>query len=198
MAFASRQHPGGVLVILHFIGRDATDEIEANHPLAAIQQMRHFVCAKVDVADWKADTDPTSTGWTPFVPPFHLGWTADPAEYEKVPSIDTTLAALEQLEKDGYPTDRPAPTMTLPALSRQALEPPAPPADVDPLRQHQLSLSFRKLRHELLAEDDLFVNDPLRLYATTIARITAFTLSFFFSWYYATQRCTSAPPSPLS
>lgn len=43
-AWLSR-HPGGALAILHFVGRDAQDEIEAYHSDSALERMRHFAIA---------------------------------------------------------------------------------------------------------------------------------------------------------
>ncbi|CDO71652.1 hypothetical protein BN946_scf184911.g123 [Trametes cinnabarina] len=58
-------HPGGQLSILHFVGRDATDEVEAFHSDETLQRMRGFIIGRVEV-----DED----GWAPFVPPIANGW----------------------------------------------------------------------------------------------------------------------------
>lgn len=60
-------HPGGELAILHFVGRDATDEIEAYHSELTISRlMSRFVVAHLDEADWDI--------YTPLVPPVQLGY----------------------------------------------------------------------------------------------------------------------------
>ncbi|OSD03169.1 fatty acid/sphingolipid desaturase [Trametes coccinea BRFM310] len=58
-------HPGGRLSILHFVGRDATDEVEAFHSDETLQRMRGFIIGRVEVGE---------DGWTPLVPPIANGW----------------------------------------------------------------------------------------------------------------------------
>jgi sphingolipid 8-(E)-desaturase len=59
------EHPGGALAILHFVGRDATDEVEAYHPKHVLQKMRAFSQGPVQLS-----TD----GWVPLLPPISTGW----------------------------------------------------------------------------------------------------------------------------
>lgn len=58
-------HPGGALALLHFVGRDATDEIEAYHPVYVLQRMERFVVGKVEIDE--------EEGWAPLTPPIALG-----------------------------------------------------------------------------------------------------------------------------
>ncbi|KAH7883522.1 fatty acid desaturase-domain-containing protein [Phlebopus sp. FC_14] len=58
-------HPGGALAILHFVGRDAADEIEAYHCDATLRRIKSYVVGTVD-------TSPHS--WRPLVPPIMTGW----------------------------------------------------------------------------------------------------------------------------
>ncbi|TKY85930.1 hypothetical protein EX895_004755 [Sporisorium graminicola] len=61
------RHPGGELAILHFVGRDATDEIEAYHSDDTISRlMSRFVIGHLDEADWHH--------YRPLVPPVQLGY----------------------------------------------------------------------------------------------------------------------------
>ncbi|CDW97996.1 hypothetical protein [Sporisorium scitamineum] len=61
------RHPGGELTILHFVGRDATDEIEAYHSDDTISRlMSRFVIGHLDEADWH--------NYRPLVPPVQLGY----------------------------------------------------------------------------------------------------------------------------
>lgn len=60
-------HPGGELAILHFVGRDATDEIEAYHSDDTVARlMSRFVIGYLDHADWDH--------YKPLVPPVQLGY----------------------------------------------------------------------------------------------------------------------------
>ncbi|KAI0361509.1 fatty acid/sphingolipid desaturase [Trametes cingulata] len=58
-------HPGGHLSILHFVGRDATDEVEAFHSDETLQRMRGFIIGRAEMGE---------DGWVPFVPPIANGW----------------------------------------------------------------------------------------------------------------------------
>ncbi|KAI0735069.1 fatty acid/sphingolipid desaturase [Earliella scabrosa] len=58
-------HPGGTLSILHYVGRDATDEVEAFHSEESLQKMKGFVIGRVETGE---------DGWVPFVPPIANGW----------------------------------------------------------------------------------------------------------------------------
>lgn len=187
-----KNHPGGALPVLHYVGRDATDEIEAYHPVFALQRMKGYVCATVDTADWPADDAPNSAGWKPLVPPLHLGWSNQGSAYENVPSIDDSLAllkeggdAVEKLLGAGSPAGT-----ALPFMSTSTLEPPPPPAGIDPVEQHRLALSFRKFRREILQVPGLFENSPWELYKSHIYRCTALFVSFLGFYLKATSKCT--------
>ncbi|KAI0082279.1 fatty acid/sphingolipid desaturase [Panus rudis PR-1116 ss-1] len=58
-------HPGGALAILHFVGRDATDEVDAFHSAPTLEKMKRYVIGTVDVSEH---------AWKPFVPPIMSGW----------------------------------------------------------------------------------------------------------------------------
>ncbi|RDX55756.1 fatty acid/sphingolipid desaturase [Lentinus brumalis] len=58
-------HPGGNLAILHYVGRDATDEVDAFHSDETLQKMKGFVVGRVELGE---------DGWVPFVPPIANGW----------------------------------------------------------------------------------------------------------------------------
>ncbi len=58
-------HPGGALAILHYVGRDATDEVEAFHSDETLQKMKGYVIGRVEMGE---------QGWAPFVPPIASGW----------------------------------------------------------------------------------------------------------------------------
>ncbi|KAH9444464.1 hypothetical protein Pst134EB_024729 [Puccinia striiformis f. sp. tritici] len=65
------KHPGGELAILHFVGRDATDEIEAYHPEKVIKQMKPFIVGKVVPEEWEDEN--AGVGWKPLNPPIQIG-----------------------------------------------------------------------------------------------------------------------------
>lgn len=59
------RHPGGELAILHFVGRDATDEVDAFHAEQSRNKLLGYTIGRVVVDE---------NGWEPFVPPFMNGW----------------------------------------------------------------------------------------------------------------------------
>ncbi|KII93904.1 hypothetical protein PLICRDRAFT_100364 [Plicaturopsis crispa FD-325 SS-3] len=58
-------HPGGALAILHFVGRDAVDEIDAFHSEQALRMVKKYAIGTVETG---------KTGWSPLVPPIMSGW----------------------------------------------------------------------------------------------------------------------------
>lgn len=65
-----RHHPGGALAIQHFVGRDATDEVEAYHSPAALERIAKYAIATVEVD--------AKTGWRPLTPPIAVGLVRHP------------------------------------------------------------------------------------------------------------------------
>jgi len=59
------EHPGGSIAILHFVGRDASDEIEAFHSDPALQRLLGHSIGQVEVGE---------EGWDPLLPPIAAGW----------------------------------------------------------------------------------------------------------------------------
>lgn len=62
------KHPGGKLAILHFVGRDATDEMEAYHSEGDLRRVGGFAVGRVEVEPWE-----------PLTPPIALGLLSDPS-----------------------------------------------------------------------------------------------------------------------
>jgi delta8-fatty-acid desaturase len=58
-------HPGGALAIFHFVGRDATDEVEAYHSPEAIARLKRYAIGRVEYDD--------EIGWAALTPPIALG-----------------------------------------------------------------------------------------------------------------------------
>lgn len=72
-----KKHPGGELALLHFVGRDATDEIEAYHTSEVVARMRPFMIGRVSDAEW--DGEEGGSGWRPIMPPIEVGlWPVPP------------------------------------------------------------------------------------------------------------------------
>lgn len=61
-------HPGGVLALSHFVGRDAADEMAAYHSDATLSSMHRYAVARVHPDDYRPET-----GFAPLTPPITLG-----------------------------------------------------------------------------------------------------------------------------
>ncbi|GHJ87358.1 hypothetical protein NliqN6_3760 [Naganishia liquefaciens] len=55
-------HPGGKLAILHFVGRDATDEMNAYHSARDIKRFAGFVCGQIESRPHRPLTPPIALG----------------------------------------------------------------------------------------------------------------------------------------
>jgi delta8-fatty-acid desaturase len=195
----SGNHPGGALAVLHYVGRDATDEIEAYHPVFALAKMKHYVFARVDSRDWQDESVVNGVGWKPLVPPLHLGWPGNASAYESVPSVDSTLGLMKIYDNSEYPTCGSPPGTTLPFLAKETLEPAPPPPEICPIEQQRLSIAFRKLRWEMLQEPGLFELNWWELYKWHILRTSILFASFVGFYAYATSKCAlSVVPSSSS
>ena len=79
-------HPGGHHSILHYVGRDASCEIEAYHTGRTVaERMARWTVARVDVDD---DDETLGEGWRDMVPPIQLGMWPVP-----VPKITVTASS---------------------------------------------------------------------------------------------------------
>lgn len=58
-------HPGGALAILHFVGRDAADELDAYHAEQTIRTIKTYAIGTVDTSNHV---------WDPLLPPIMSGW----------------------------------------------------------------------------------------------------------------------------
>ena len=159
-------HPGGALAILHFVGRDATHEIEAYHSNSAIRRMDRMIVGRVEVDE--------ECGWKPLSPPISLGlihldngakecWTKEG---------DVALASTVLQNTDSSRVLR---------LSPDDLEPPEP--SVDPRVERVRSRAYNDLRARVM-EAGLFKRPgPLAGYGSDLLRYSslaaiAFTLFF--------------------
>ncbi|GAA93710.1 uncharacterized protein L969DRAFT_223533 [Mixia osmundae IAM 14324] len=165
------RHPGGPLAILHFVGRDACDEIEAYHPEPTLRRMRHFVVGKVDASEY---TD--ELGWKPLVPPVQsLAWSGKADAYQSTP---TFAASLAQYERRGAGDSTPVPPQ---------LEPEAPRSSISPEREHKISLAYRALHDQVIAAG-LYDPKPLKNYRWELLRYGALFASFVY--FYTTATAT--------
>lgn len=159
-------HPGGVLAILHFVGRDATDEVEAYHSREAIERIRRYAVGCVEMDD--------ELGWPALTPPIALGLVRHPngvkGDWVKEGSVRLGSArlALEEPEE-------------VVRLKPEELEPE--PSELDLRMERRRSKAYQQLKTKLLDAGMFDWPGPLIGYGKDIARYgflggTAFALFF--------------------
>ncbi|KAJ6621669.1 delta 8-sphingolipid desaturase [Mycena sp. CBHHK59/15] len=128
------RHPGGPLSILHFVGRDAGDEIASYHPDHVLDLIARYKVGTVQLP------------WVPLVPPVMSGWvrTSD-AWFNEASAVRSGPTQILLVAKDAAQTDL-APT-------RETLEPP--PSALDPQVQARHSAAYKVL-HKRIRDAGLY------------------------------------------
>ncbi|EPT03869.1 hypothetical protein FOMPIDRAFT_127777 [Fomitopsis schrenkii] len=168
-------HPGGSLAILHFIGRDATDEVHAFHSAETLQRMKGYVVGNIG-----------SEGWLPLVPPIMNGWVRRLGQDGKaewyneataVKSSEDTPSALASeillIKRDECAPSSPGPSL-------YTLQPP--PTALTPKLQAQHSAAYKEL-HRRVTEAGLYKTPFLTGYGPEFIRYSLLALfaAFFYS-----------------
>lgn len=180
------RHPGGELAILHFVGRDATDEIEAYHCDATLRKMKGFIIGSLDERDWEGDD---GEGYKPLVPPIQLGYRsgkldhpdAQWKQWEK--SVQRAKAALPDV---GIDENVEARLSTRPQgfpLPLSMLEPPAHIVGIEPKREQAISKAYRRLHDEVKAAG-MYELRPIG-YAQEVSRYLALAAVAFALWSHS-------------
>ncbi|KAG6856655.1 hypothetical protein H0H87_002245, partial [Tephrocybe sp. NHM501043] len=194
------KHPGGALAILHFVGRDASDEIHAYHAHSTLALIPRYAIGRVALP------------WRPLVPPVMSGWvrTANKWHCEALPqrsSRDTILLVTKHTDSSAAPTradlvtkhtDSPAapthadlepPLVTnhphcSAAPTRADLEPP--PSSLDLAQQARHSAAYKAL-HSRIIDAGLYNTPYLSGYGPELLRYTALAalsaLAYHHSWF---------------
>ena len=161
-------HPGGALAILHFVGRDATDEIEAYHPKRVLENMRAFSQGPVQLSE---------DGWVPLLPPICTGWIrkisaggvphwhneAIPDHSEDAPSSQILLVKKSD-----------APLTSGPSLA--SIQPP--PTTLSLKTQTQHSAAYKELHRRVVAAG-LYRTRYISGYGPEVARYVLLSLSSY-------------------
>lgn len=124
-------HPGGTLAILHYVGREASNELEAYHSGRTVKErMSRWVIGKIDVDE--------KEGWRDMVPPIQLGMWPLP-----VPVIKVSTA--EEVEGTESTARTEAPRLVLTSEMVNPTVSASTPLPLTPSYQHHLRKSARKL-----------------------------------------------------
>lgn len=156
-------HPGGSLAILHFIGRDASDEVEAFHSDETLKRMNAYVVGMLDINE---------SGWEPLIPPITTGWVrrlgkdGSPEWYNEASAVrsteDTELSPSSQIllikKQEDVHTEGP----TLATLQ-------LPPTPLSAKLQAQHSAAY-KILHKRVVDAGLYETPFLTGYGPEIVR----------------------------
>ncbi|KIY50521.1 fatty acid/sphingolipid desaturase [Fistulina hepatica ATCC 64428] len=185
-------HPGGNLSILHYVGRDATDEVEVYHPDDVLQAIKCYAIGTVDEAELP---------WNPFIPPVEVGW------------VRKRVKATEGSKPEGgkaskYVWFKEADAMRAPADSTDPLCPPsqillvqkntllpecdtpsletliAPPSTLSLQVQVEHSVAFKDL-HQRIIDAGLYKCRYISGYGPEIVRYSMFAFASY--WFYQKQ-----------
>lgn len=163
------KHPGGELAILHFVGRDARDEIEVYHSEETVRMlMSRFVVARLAEED---DTDVAAGRvYRPLVPPVQLGF--------RDGRLDHPHAQLDARREAhaGGAVPHAATHFPLPV---ELLEPPPPPPRIVPLREARISAAFSEL-HDRVKAAGLYELRPHNYARECVRYVCAALLSIYF------------------
>lgn len=164
-------HPGGALAILHFVGRDASDEMDAYHSDMTLQQrMKHYAVARVELP------------WSPLLPPVMAGWVRKSGPqgvqswFSEARPAQSDRSQVLLIKKEASESVGP---------SQSVIQPP--PTTLSQATQHQHVVAYRAL-HDRIKQAGLYDTQFVSGYGPEILRYTllaaisavAYSLSYFF------------------
>ena len=162
-------HPGGALAILHYVGRDATDEIEAFHAAGALKQVSTFVVGRIEV---------TEEGWQPLIPPVASGWIRRVGKWvHKAEVENSTMPKISETRLLNFNDQNYASSQILlvetssisPATSPSLSTLDSPPTTVSLATQTRHARAFREL-HKKIEDAGLYRTPYLRGYGPEVLR----------------------------
>src|SRR6266404_5664135 len=166
-------HPGGALSILHFVGRDATDEVEAYHPDHVLKKMIAFSQGPVQFSE---------DGWVPLLPPIATGWSRKLAPDG---SLQWYNEATPEYSSENTPRSPSSQILLVKNASfgsgsgpsSASIQPPATALSLK--RQSQHSAAYKEL-HKRIVAAGLYQTRYMSGYGPEVARYVFFALSSFF------------------
>ncbi|KAJ7243890.1 delta 8-sphingoloid desaturase protein [Mycena haematopus] len=157
-------HPGGALCIQHFVGRDATDEIESYHPDHVLELVRRYQVGTVVLP------------WRPLVPPVMSGWvrTSSDVWYNEAAAIrNSSSAEILLVQKRPDAIDTP---------DRAILEPGSSILSVEDQDQHSAAY---KVLHKRVRDAGLYNTRYLTGYGPDILRYALLASLSVYAYHHA-------------
>jgi delta8-fatty-acid desaturase len=173
------EHPGGSIAILHFVGRDASDEIEAFHSDTALQRLLKHSIGDVQVCegDWDPLLPPIAAGWVRRVTPAGPRWHREAERMHSNHESHFTSASQVLLVKRG----------DLDASADPCLTDITPPPTTLSLKVQTAHSNAYKALHQRITDAGLYQTPYLTGYGPEIIRyISLFVIAviaYHFGWY---------------
>jgi delta8-fatty-acid desaturase len=156
-------HPGGVLAILHFVGRDATDEVEAYHSIEAIARIKKYAIGRVEYDE--------ETGWPALTPPIALGLIRHPNGVKGDWKREGAVRLAGQASQTGSGLEDTV------KLRVEELEPAQ--SELDLKMERRRSKAYHELKNKLVDAGLFKWPGPLIGYGKDLARYSILGLSAF-------------------
>ena len=172
-------HPGGSLAILHFVGRDASDEIEAFHSDTAIQRLLKHSIGDVQVSEegWKPLLPPIAAGWVRKVTPAGSKWHREAERMHSNHESHFTSTSQVLLVKRGDFDTSADPSIT----------DITPPPTTLPLRVQTAHSRAYKILHQRIKDAGLYRTRYIAGYGPDMVRYMSFVVvavvAYHFGWY---------------
>ena len=174
-------HPGGALAILHFVGRDATDEVEAFHSNETLARIAKYAVGTVDCG---------KDGWESFVPPIMNGWVRRMGSwYNEASPVITPLDAKHSPASQILLVER-SETSPTSGPTLETLQPP--PTTINPKISAQHSAAYKAL-HKRIVDAGLYQCRYLTGYGPEIVRYillaTFSAIAYRYQWFITSAIC---------
>ena len=163
-------HPGGALAILHFVGRDASDEIDAYHSDTTLNLIAKYRVGTVELGQH---------GWDPLLPPIMSGW------IRKTTKNGTTewFREANALTSDEYTYTAPSSQILLVDKATELLQSHAPslasitppPGPLSPEVQARHSAAY-KILHKRITDAGFYRTPYLTGYGPEILRYVSLAM----------------------
>ncbi|KAG8219752.1 fatty acid desaturase-domain-containing protein [Butyriboletus roseoflavus] len=166
-------HPGGALAILHFVGRDAADEIAAYHAEHTIHTIKKYAIGTVDTSPhvWDPLLPPIMSGWVRKISPDGaLAWHNEADPITSPSSLSSEILLVQKDSSLLQHANGPSPTTLRP-----------PPSNLSLKVQARHSAAYKEL-HKRIIDAGLYKTRYLAGYGPEVARYLLLAASSAYAY----------------
>ncbi|KAG7099145.1 hypothetical protein E1B28_001016 [Marasmius oreades] len=158
-------HPGGSLALLHFVGRDATSELEAYHSQQTLRLVEKYSIGVL------ADENP----WEPLLPPIAAGWIREDGKWLR------QAATFHPEPSQVFLIAQNSPALQQSAPTQYDITPP--PSTLSLQVQHQHAAAYKRL-HKRVTDAGLYSTPYLTGYGPEFIRYVGLGALSFIAYKY--------------